>query len=226
MSNINSTKLSNKKVWLRIIFKRNIRFCFTDSIFEPKDIDLENGDMDDDEKEIEAFKRFCFNSVPLQQKPKISFDMKNISLKKKWTLPLPLFSPRRASKRGYCQQLRRHLKNFFDSWSWSTLEKYRRRRVWNNGRVPFFVPSIQLWVGYVMVNTKCRPTDMLILMSPLFYLSREHWKQFAKESPIRRSNAIFAFTQVVILFVNMNIKMKHYLPWWRINRYILLKSLC
>merc|ERR1719385_173680 len=51
------------------------------SIFEPKDIDLENGDMDDDEKEIEAFKRFCFNSVPLQQKPKISFDMKNISLK-------------------------------------------------------------------------------------------------------------------------------------------------
>lgn len=53
------------------------------SIFEPKDIDLENGDMDDDEKEIEAFRRFCFNSVPLQQKPKISFDMKNISLKKK-----------------------------------------------------------------------------------------------------------------------------------------------
>jgi len=61
-------------------------------------------------------------------------------------------------------------------------------------------------------HTKCRPADMLILMSPLFYLSREHWKQFAKESPIRRSNAIFAFTQVVILFVNMNIKMKHYLP--------------
>ena len=76
-----STKLS--KVWLRVIFLTNFVLRLTDSIFEPKDIDLENGDMDDDEKEIEAFKRFCFNSVPLQQKPKISFDMKNISLKKK-----------------------------------------------------------------------------------------------------------------------------------------------
>ena len=66
-----------------VLFFKQILFCLTDSIFEPKDIDLENGDMDDDEKEIEAFKRFCFNSVPLQQKPKISFDMKNISLKKK-----------------------------------------------------------------------------------------------------------------------------------------------
>ena len=39
--------------------------------------------MDDDEREIEAFKRFCFNSVPLQEKPKVNFDMKSISLKKK-----------------------------------------------------------------------------------------------------------------------------------------------
>ena len=54
-----------------------------DSVFAPKDIDLENGDMDDDEREIEAFKRFCFNSVPLQEKPKVNFDMKSISLKKK-----------------------------------------------------------------------------------------------------------------------------------------------
>jgi len=53
------------------------------SVFAPKDIDLENGDMDDDEREIEAFKRFCFNSVPLQEKPKVNFDMKSISLKKK-----------------------------------------------------------------------------------------------------------------------------------------------
>ena len=44
---------------------------------------MDNGDMDDDEREIEAFKRFCFNSVPVQQKPKISIDMKNISLEKK-----------------------------------------------------------------------------------------------------------------------------------------------
>merc|ERR1712062_356388 len=53
------------------------------SVFVPKDIDLENGEMDDDEREIEAFKRFCFNSVPLQEKPKVNFDMKSISLKKK-----------------------------------------------------------------------------------------------------------------------------------------------
>ena len=54
-----------------------------DSVFAPKDIDLENGEMDDDEREIEAFKRFCFNSVPLKEKPKVNFDMKSISLKKK-----------------------------------------------------------------------------------------------------------------------------------------------
>ncbi|CAB4056278.1 unnamed protein product [Lepeophtheirus salmonis] len=46
------------------------------SIFAPKDIDLENGEIDDDEREIEAFKRFCFNSVPLQQKTKVNFDVK------------------------------------------------------------------------------------------------------------------------------------------------------
>jgi len=39
--------------------------------------------MDDAEREIEAFKRFCFNSVPVQEKPKVNFDMKNISLTKK-----------------------------------------------------------------------------------------------------------------------------------------------
>ena len=56
----------------------------TDSVFAPKDIDLENDhEMDEDEREIEAFKRFCFNSVPLQEKPKVNFDMKSISLKKK-----------------------------------------------------------------------------------------------------------------------------------------------
>ena len=61
---------------------RLLIFVIADSIFEPKDIDLENGDMDEDEKEIEAFKRFCFNSVPAQRRP-INFDMSNISLNKK-----------------------------------------------------------------------------------------------------------------------------------------------
>jgi hypothetical protein len=39
--------------------------------------------MDDAEREIEAFKRFCFDSVPLQQKTKVNFDVKNIAFKKK-----------------------------------------------------------------------------------------------------------------------------------------------
>ena len=56
-------------------------FHFSDSIFAPKDIDCD--EMDDAEREIEAFKRFCFDSVPLQQKTKVNFDVKNIAFKKK-----------------------------------------------------------------------------------------------------------------------------------------------
>ena len=58
-----------------------ILFHFLDSIFAPKDIDCD--EMDDAEREIEAFKRFCFDSVPLQQKTKVNFDVKNIAFKKK-----------------------------------------------------------------------------------------------------------------------------------------------
>ncbi|KAG8233398.1 hypothetical protein J437_LFUL013178 [Ladona fulva] len=55
-----------------------------DSVFAPKeDIDLENGDIDDDERELEAFKRFCFNSVPLERKEKVHLNIKDIVLKKK-----------------------------------------------------------------------------------------------------------------------------------------------
>jgi hypothetical protein len=39
--------------------------------------------MDDDEREIEAFKRFCFNSVPPQQKAKVNIDVKNIAFRRK-----------------------------------------------------------------------------------------------------------------------------------------------
>ena len=53
-----------------------------DNVFLPKDIDLDNREMDDVEREVEAFKRFCFNSVPLQQKPKVDIDMRKISVKK------------------------------------------------------------------------------------------------------------------------------------------------
>ena len=43
-----------------------------ENIFVPKsDLDLERGDMDDDERELEAFKRFCFNTVPPERKEKV-----------------------------------------------------------------------------------------------------------------------------------------------------------
>nr|CAD7452856.1 unnamed protein product [Timema tahoe] len=44
------------------------------SVFAPKDIDLDNGDIDDDERELEAFKRFCFNSVPPISKKKVNIN--------------------------------------------------------------------------------------------------------------------------------------------------------
>jgi len=53
------------------------------SIFAPKDgLDL-NGGMDAADREIEQFKQFCFNSVPVQNRAKVNFDVKNISFKKK-----------------------------------------------------------------------------------------------------------------------------------------------
>lgn len=43
-----------------------------ENVFVPKsDIDLEGGDLDDDERELEAFKRFCFNTVPPERKEKV-----------------------------------------------------------------------------------------------------------------------------------------------------------
>ncbi|XP_023213677.1 uncharacterized protein LOC111616502 isoform X1 [Centruroides sculpturatus] len=54
-----------------------------DDVFLPKDIDLENGELDELEKELEAFKRFCFNSKPLARKEKVNVNLKDIVLKKK-----------------------------------------------------------------------------------------------------------------------------------------------
>uniref|UniRef100_A0A1B6DDP5 FAM193 C-terminal domain-containing protein n=1 Tax=Clastoptera arizonana TaxID=38151 RepID=A0A1B6DDP5_9HEMI len=54
-----------------------------DSVFAPKDIDLENGDIDEGERELEAFKRFCLQSVPLKRKEKVHLNIKDIVLKKK-----------------------------------------------------------------------------------------------------------------------------------------------
>ncbi|XP_077543449.1 uncharacterized protein LOC144155709 isoform X3 [Haemaphysalis longicornis] len=55
-----------------------------DEVFMPKDnIDLENGDMDELEREVEAFKRFCFNSVPVANKEKVNVNLKDILARKK-----------------------------------------------------------------------------------------------------------------------------------------------
>ncbi|XP_060861131.1 uncharacterized protein LOC132938362 isoform X2 [Metopolophium dirhodum] len=56
-----------------------------ESVFEPKDIDPEDGEMDDDERELEEFKRFCLQSVPPQRKEKVHLNIKDIVLKKKST---------------------------------------------------------------------------------------------------------------------------------------------
>jgi len=58
-----------------------ILLILSDAIFAPKDIDLENGEIDDSEREVEAFKRFCFNSVPVTQKAKVNINLKNFALK-------------------------------------------------------------------------------------------------------------------------------------------------
>jgi len=50
-------------------------------VFAPKDIDLDA--VDDDERELEAFKRFCFNSVPPEHKEKVHLNLKDLVIKKK-----------------------------------------------------------------------------------------------------------------------------------------------
>lgn len=57
-----------------------------DEVFMPKDnIDLENGEMDELEREVEAFKRWCFNSVPVANKEKVNvtLNLKDIMARKK-----------------------------------------------------------------------------------------------------------------------------------------------
>ena len=54
---------------------------FSDSIFAPRSVDC--GDMDAADREIEQFKLFCRDSVPVQNRTKVSFDVRNIAFKKK-----------------------------------------------------------------------------------------------------------------------------------------------
>lgn len=50
-----------------------------DDIFLPKDdTELELGDLDEFERELETFKRFCANSTPAVKKEKVNFNLKDI----------------------------------------------------------------------------------------------------------------------------------------------------
>uniref|UniRef100_T1J0Y6 Ubiquitin-like domain-containing CTD phosphatase 1 n=1 Tax=Strigamia maritima TaxID=126957 RepID=T1J0Y6_STRMM len=57
-----------------------------DEVFVPRDIDLDNGELDESERELEAFKRFCWNSIPLANKEKVHVNLKDIVIKKKSVL--------------------------------------------------------------------------------------------------------------------------------------------
>ncbi|XP_053651343.2 uncharacterized protein [Cherax quadricarinatus] len=54
-----------------------------DSVFTPKDV--AEGELDETERDVEAFKRFCFNNVPRYsgEKPKVNFNVKDIMIKKR-----------------------------------------------------------------------------------------------------------------------------------------------
>ncbi|XP_068131988.1 protein FAM193A isoform X2 [Hyperolius riggenbachi] len=52
-----------------------------DDVFLPKDIDLDNVDMDETEREVEYFKRFCLDSAR-QTRQRLSINWSNFSLKK------------------------------------------------------------------------------------------------------------------------------------------------
>ncbi|XP_078717897.1 protein FAM193A isoform X1 [Lampetra fluviatilis] len=52
-----------------------------DDVFLPKDIDLNNGDLDETEREVERFKRFCMDSAR-QNRQKLTVNWSNFNLKK------------------------------------------------------------------------------------------------------------------------------------------------
>ncbi|BES94999.1 Family with sequence similarity 193, member A [Nesidiocoris tenuis] len=56
-----------------------------DNVFVPKHLDLNDGEIDDAERELEAFKLFCMQSVPvpLDRKEKVNLNLKDLVLKKK-----------------------------------------------------------------------------------------------------------------------------------------------
>uniref|UniRef100_A0A672PJ72 Family with sequence similarity 193 member A n=1 Tax=Sinocyclocheilus grahami TaxID=75366 RepID=A0A672PJ72_SINGR len=61
--------------------KSELSCCPTDDVFLPKDIDLDSVDMDETEREVEYFKRFCLDSAR-QTRQRLSINWSNFSLKK------------------------------------------------------------------------------------------------------------------------------------------------
>uniref|UniRef100_A0A8D2L8H4 Family with sequence similarity 193 member A n=1 Tax=Varanus komodoensis TaxID=61221 RepID=A0A8D2L8H4_VARKO len=55
--------------------------AFADDVFLPKDVDLDNVEMDATEREVEYFKRFCLDSAR-QTRQRLSINWSNFSLKK------------------------------------------------------------------------------------------------------------------------------------------------
>lgn len=76
-------KVPSKKKKAKKNKKGNLEDITIDSVFTPKDV--AEGELDETERDVEAFKRFCFNNVPRHsgEKPKVNFNVKDIMIKKR-----------------------------------------------------------------------------------------------------------------------------------------------
>uniref|UniRef100_A0A3P8UW98 Family with sequence similarity 193 member A n=1 Tax=Cynoglossus semilaevis TaxID=244447 RepID=A0A3P8UW98_CYNSE len=76
---------NQKLIQMREDRRTDVIFCslrvFSDDVFLPKDIDLDSTEMDETEREVEYFKRFCLDSAR-QTRQRLSINWSNFSLKK------------------------------------------------------------------------------------------------------------------------------------------------
>uniref|UniRef100_A0A8C4IM76 FAM193 C-terminal domain-containing protein n=1 Tax=Dicentrarchus labrax TaxID=13489 RepID=A0A8C4IM76_DICLA len=75
------TKKNKKKKGDKMNSSIVLFFIFLDDVFLPKDIDLDSTEMDETEREVEYFKRFCLDSAR-QTRQRLSINWSNFSLKK------------------------------------------------------------------------------------------------------------------------------------------------
>ena len=59
------------------IGENSLSYVKPEDIFLPRDIDLNDVELDEFERELEAFKRFCFNSVPLKERVRVQLKDSN-----------------------------------------------------------------------------------------------------------------------------------------------------